>query len=84
MPRCVLQDARLPWPPPSHPTDSTHTTSDPGMQLYSLLAQRGASPVDFSGWQSIDAAEVSAGQSQGRVRDKITHVDRMLEVAAGA
>lgn len=46
-----------------------------------LLAGRGAQPVDFAGWQRINAAEIAAGQ--GRPREKLTTLAALL-MAAGA
>ncbi len=53
-----------------------------GAQIDSLLAQRGARPVDFAGWQKINAAEVAAGQ--GRPREKLVRIDELLEAATRA
>ncbi|MCW2800498.1 MAG: 4Fe-4S ferredoxin [Aeromicrobium sp.] len=37
--------------------------------------------IDLRGWRSIDRAERRAGARHGRTRQKLTHLDRMLEVA---
>ena len=52
-----------------------------GAQIDSLLAQRGAKPVDFAGWQKINAAEVAAGQ--GRPREKLVRIRDLLAAAGG-
>lgn len=51
-----------------------------GTLIDSLLAARGVRPVDFAGWQRINAAEVAAGQ--GRPREKLVSIEELLEVAA--
>ena len=38
--------------------------------------------VDFENWQSIDAAEVAAGQQAGKPREKFVHIAAMLEAGA--
>jgi len=50
-----------------------------GALIDSMLAQRGAQPVDFAGWQKINAAEVAAGQ--GRPREKLTRLEELLAAA---
>ncbi|MCF8177891.1 MAG: FAD-dependent oxidoreductase [Sulfuritalea sp.] len=50
-----------------------------GAMIDSLLAGRGAIPVDFSGWQKINAAEVAAGQ--GRPREKLVRIEDLLAAA---
>ncbi len=52
-----------------------------GALIDSLLAQRGVQPVDFAGWQKINAAEVAAGQ--GRPREKLTRLEELLAAAQG-
>ena len=52
-----------------------------GALIDSLLAERGAAPVDFAGWQKINAAEVAAGQ--GRPREKLTRVEELLKATEG-
>jgi len=52
-----------------------------GALIDSLLAGRGAHPVDFAGWQKINAVEVAAGQ--GRPREKLTRIEDLLAAAAG-
>jgi ferredoxin/flavodoxin---NADP+ reductase len=46
-----------------------------------LLAQRGIEPVDWQGWNRIDARELSLGTSSGRPRVKITDYN-LLHAAA--
>lgn len=54
----------------------------PGSLLIdSLLAARGAEPVDFAGWQKINAAEIAAGQ--GRPREKLARLEDLLRMAQG-
>jgi ferredoxin--NADP+ reductase len=52
-----------------------------GAPIDSLLAERGVRPVDFAGWQKINAAEVAAGQ--GRPREKLARLEDLLAAAAG-
>lgn len=52
-----------------------------GTMIDSLLAARGAQPVDFAGWQKINAAEVAAGQ--GRPREKLIRIEELLAAAQG-
>jgi ferredoxin--NADP+ reductase len=52
-----------------------------GAMIDCLLAERGTQPVDFAGWQKINAAEVAAGQ--GRPREKLAHIEELLKAAAG-
>jgi len=61
---------------------SSHVTlGNPGAALIdSLLAERGARPVDFAGWQKINAAEVAAGN--GRPREKLARLEDLLATAA--
>jgi len=43
-----------------------------------LMDQRGASPVDWSGWRAIDAAERERGSTAARPRSKFVTVEEML------
>lgn len=52
-----------------------------GALIDALLAERGAHPVDFAGWQKINAAEIAAGQ--GRPREKLTRIEQLLAAARG-
>ena len=49
-----------------------------------LVGERKPDYVSYAGWQLIDAAERAAGEPAGRPRVKLTRVDEMVEVAAGA
>src|SRR6056297_1779370 len=53
--------------------------SDPA--LPAMLAERGVSVVDFSGWLALDRAEVGAGTAAGRPRVKVVTVADMLRHA---
>jgi ferredoxin--NADP+ reductase len=54
----------------------------PGTALIdALLAERGARPVDFAGWQKINATEIAAGQ--GRPREKLARLEDLLAAAQG-
>lgn len=50
-----------------------------GTLIDTLLAGRGARPVDFAGWQKINAAEIAAGH--GRPREKLTTIAALLAAA---
>jgi ferredoxin--NADP+ reductase len=52
-----------------------------GGDLAALLAERGVEHVLYAGWQAIDAAERSAGESHGRPRVKLCTWDELLEAA---
>jgi ferredoxin--NADP+ reductase len=47
-----------------------------------LLAERGASPVLYEGWTSIDQIEKAAGEPHGRPRAKLVTWDDLLDAAA--
>jgi ferredoxin--NADP+ reductase len=49
-----------------------------------LLGERGADHVTYVGWQSIDAAEVAAGEPHGRPRVKFCRIEEMLDAAKDA
>lgn len=49
--------------------------------IESLLKERGANYVSFSGWEKIDQAEVTKGEPHGRPRVKFVRIDEMLETA---
>jgi ferredoxin--NADP+ reductase len=46
-----------------------------------LLAERGVGHVTYVGWQTIDAAEVAAGEPQGRPRVKFCSIGEMVRTA---
>ena len=59
-----------------------NNSGKPGRALIdALLAEHGALPVDFAGWQKINAAEVAAGQ--GRPREKLVRMEDLLAAAKG-
>ncbi len=60
---------------------ATHDTPGKpgGAMIDALLAERGAHPVDFAGWQKINAAEVAAGE--GRPREKLVGIEELLAAA---
>jgi ferredoxin/flavodoxin---NADP+ reductase len=49
--------------------------------IEALLAERAPDHVTYEGWQAIDAAEVAAGEPQGRPRVKFCRVEEMIEAA---
>jgi len=49
--------------------------------IEALLDERAPDHVTYSGWEAIDAAEVAAGEPQGRPRVKFCRVEEMVEVA---
>jgi ferredoxin--NADP+ reductase len=49
--------------------------------LATKLSQRNSPVVDFSGWQNINAAEVAAGATSGRPREKFTRLDELFAAA---
>jgi ferredoxin--NADP+ reductase len=52
---------------------------EPGIE--ELLDERAPDHVTYDGWQAIDAAEVAAGEPQGRPRIKFCNVEEMIDVA---
>jgi ferredoxin--NADP+ reductase len=50
----------------------------------SLLAERGAQPVLYEGWSSIDEIEKAAGEPHGRPRAKLVTWEELLEAAEAA
>ncbi|MDP1613472.1 MAG: FAD-dependent oxidoreductase [Sulfuritalea sp.] len=50
-----------------------------GALIDELLATRNAQPVDFAGWQKINAVEVAAGH--GRPREKLASTEELLAAA---
>lgn len=63
------QDGKLPEPPKD------------GFEQ--LLAERGVAPVDYAGWQRIDAYERARGEEQGRPRVKLTSIAELIERSRG-
>ena len=49
--------------------------------IETLLKERGANYVSFSGWQKIDREEIGRGEPHGRPRVKFVKIDEMLEHA---
>ncbi len=49
-----------------------------------LLRSRVARPISWADWERIDAAEVAAGEPDGRPRRKFTDIPSMLAVLDGA
>jgi ferredoxin--NADP+ reductase len=54
-----------------------------GGTLEELLADRGAEPVVYAGWEAIDTAERTAGEPHGRPRIKLATWDELLAAARG-
>jgi adrenodoxin-NADP+ reductase len=55
-----------------------------GEGLRAVLRERGARWVDFPGWRRVDAEEVRRGQAAGKLREKVTSVEEMLQIAGVA
>jgi ferredoxin--NADP+ reductase len=66
----LLEDARSGALPPAS-----------GADLEELLLERGVEHVVYAGWESIDEAERSAGEPQGRPRVKLCSWDELLAAA---
>ncbi|MBC7306700.1 MAG: pyridine nucleotide-disulfide oxidoreductase, partial [Dietzia sp.] len=58
------------------------TDTDP-QAVRDLLAERGVSVIDGSGWAAIDARERALGQEAGRERTKLGGREEMLVAARG-
>ncbi len=66
-------------------TGHLNTPTDPSRAgIDALLAERVADLVDWQGWQAIDAAEVAAGEPQGRPRVKLVTYEALNAAAKGA
>ena len=52
-------------------------------ELDALLAERGATLVDYAAWERIDEHERAAGEAQGRPRVKLTRREELLERGLG-
>ena len=51
--------------------------------LVEVLAERGADPVLYAGWEAIDRVEKAAGEPHGRPRIKLCSWDELLSAARG-
>jgi ferredoxin/flavodoxin---NADP+ reductase len=51
--------------------------------IVALLAERGAEPVVYSGWEAIDAVERTAGEPHGRPRIKLVTWDELIAASRG-
>jgi NADPH-dependent glutamate synthase beta subunit-like oxidoreductase len=49
--------------------------------LSQLLEQRGVAFIHYDGWLRVDQFELAAGERDGKVRQKIVSVVKMLDVA---
>jgi ferredoxin/flavodoxin---NADP+ reductase len=57
---------------------------DPSVEgAATLVREREPEAISYQQWQTIDAAEVSKGEAQGRPRVKFARVADMLKVAKG-
>ena len=65
----ILEDAAV-LPEPT-------TTPD---ALLAELRDRGVYVTDFDDWRRLDAEEIRRGEGSGKVREKVCHVDEMLDV----
>lgn len=65
--------------------DTTKFPSDKAGReaLYKILDKNDAQYINYPQWEKIDAAEVSAGESKGKPREKFTRRDEMLAIANG-
>jgi ferredoxin--NADP+ reductase len=64
--------------------EAGRVTHDPEVTpeaVESLLAERGANAIIYSGWTSIDDFERAAGEKLGRPRVKLRTWDELLEAA---
>ena len=48
----------------------------------SLLGAKGVRTVSFEQWKAIDRLEVLNGQEAGKIREKFTYVEEMLDAVA--
>jgi ferredoxin--NADP+ reductase len=59
----------------------THNAEATAEAVDAALAARGARPVLYTGWTSIDEVERAAGEKLGRPRVKLRTWDELLETA---
>jgi ferredoxin/flavodoxin---NADP+ reductase len=59
--------------------DGKLARADSTQTLEALLAAKGATYVEYAGWQAIDAAERAAGEPRGRPRVKLTGWEALLQ-----
>lgn len=52
--------------------------------LEELLVERGCEHVTYAGWQTIDRAEVAAGEPHGRPRVKFCRIEELVEASRAA
>lgn len=69
----LVNDQRS-WWSPAHPEEDAITD---------LLASRGVSYTDLTGWQRLDDAERKLGEERGRERLKVVPRDEMLSISLG-
>jgi ferredoxin--NADP+ reductase len=60
----------------------TATQPDPGAVL-EFLTERGVRPVEWSGWELLDAYERALGEQQGRERIKVVPREEMVRISRG-
>ena len=51
-------------------------------RIVAMLGERGIDFVTYADWQRLDAYEIERGRELGKVRDKLTSIDEMLDVVA--
>jgi ferredoxin--NADP+ reductase len=51
-------------------------------EIAEVLSAKGVTPVNYAGWEAIDAVERARGETQGRPRVKLCSWDELLETAA--
>lgn len=49
-------------------------------RLHHLLTLTGLRPVTFTDWNRLDKFEVEAGTKLGKPREKVTNVQKMLDI----
>ncbi len=60
------------------------STDKPGREaLYKILDANNVQFINYDQWMKIDAAEVAAGESKGKPREKFTRREEMLAIANG-
>ena len=72
----LLRDLAADRIPPTE-LDSRHAIVD-------LLSERGVDSVSFADWQRLDDLEIEAGEKRGKIREKLTRVDEMIEALRGS
>jgi ferredoxin--NADP+ reductase len=74
--RCMVEDVRG----KTAPLDDAKNPQ----AIVDLLDSRNIPWVSYADWKNLDAEEIARGKARGKIRDKLSSVDEMLEVIRAA